>query len=113
MRYLVAWLVVVMWGGAAVAAPGNELTYKAVSSLETLGAGSVTSSDYIPVYDASSGKVKKMQADTGSLITTANPGTGWFNICGEATTVNNNTVYYGPSIVLLASSGNGQMTVAG
>lgn len=36
------------------------------------------------------------------------PGRSWFNICGEATTVNNNTVYYGPSIVLLASSGNGQ-----
>lgn len=37
-----------------------------------------------------------------------NPGRGFFNICGDNTTVNNNTVYYGPSIVLLASSGNGQ-----
>lgn len=37
-----------------------------------------------------------------------NPGRDWFNICGDNTTVNNNTVYYGPSIVLLASSGNGQ-----
>lgn len=41
-------------------------------------------------------------------IPLANKGRDWFNICGEATTVNNNTVYYGPSIVLLASSGNGQ-----
>ncbi len=35
-------------------------------------------------------------------------GVDFFNICGEATTVNNNTVYYGPSIVLLANTMNGQ-----
>ena len=31
-----------------------------------------------------------------------------FNICGEGTTVNNNTVFYGPSIVLLANTSGGQ-----
>jgi hypothetical protein len=35
-------------------------------------------------------------------------GVDFFSICGEATTVNNNTVYYGPSIVLLANTFNGQ-----
>lgn len=38
----------------------------------------------------------------------AQPGRGSFNICGEATTIDNNTVYYGPSIVLLASTSGGQ-----
>lgn len=51
-----------------------------------------------------------IEVGTTSLNTTLleNQGRDWFNICGEATTINNNTVYYGPSIVLLASSGNGQ-----
>ena len=37
-----------------------------------------------------------------------NPGRDHFTICGEATTINNNTVFYGPSIVLLPNAGNGQ-----
>ena len=39
-----------------------------------------------------------------------------FNICGDATTVNNNTVYYGPSITLTANTSGGQacdITAAG
>lgn len=31
-----------------------------------------------------------------------------FNICGEATTINNNTIYYGPSTTLTANTLNGQ-----
>jgi hypothetical protein len=37
-----------------------------------------------------------------------NPGRDFFTICGDATTVNNNTVYYGPDITLLANTANGQ-----
>ena len=38
-----------------------------------------------------------------------NPGRDYFTICGEATTVNNNTVFYGPNVTtLLPNAGNGQ-----
>jgi len=38
-----------------------------------------------------------------------NPGRDSFTICGEATTINNNTVYYGPDVgTLLPNAGNGQ-----
>ena len=33
---------------------------------------------------------------------------GSFNICGDATTVNANTVYYGPNLTLLANTSGGQ-----
>lgn len=61
---------------------------------------------------STAGEINLLDGLTGSTANieavTANPGRGWFNICGEATTINNNTVYYGPSVTLLASSGNGQ-----
>lgn len=34
----------------------------------------------------------------------AYPGRGRFTVCGDATTVNNGTVYYGPSMVLVSSA---------
>ena len=38
-----------------------------------------------------------------------NPGRDYFTICGEATTINNNTVFYGPDVgTLLPNAGNGQ-----
>jgi hypothetical protein len=37
-------------------------------------------------------------------------GRGWFEICGDATTVNNNTVYYGPSQAVVSSATVGQIT---
>lgn len=40
----------------------------------------------------------------------AKQGRGSFVICGEADTVNNNTVYYGPDITLLGTSGFGGLT---
>lgn len=45
-----------------------------------------------------------------------NPGRGFFTICGDATTINNNTVYYGPGITLTANIPGGQncdITAAG
>jgi hypothetical protein len=42
--------------------------------------------------------------------TIKNMARGWFEICGDAVTVNNNTVYYGPSQVLVSSATVGQIT---
>lgn len=50
-------------GVALAASGGNELMYQKVQELTTLPTGEITSSDYIPVYDASTGQVKKVQAD--------------------------------------------------
>lgn len=210
-------------------AGGNELAYKRVQELNTLTAASVASGDYIPVYDASAGKVTKVDATsafggagsfssltasgtvtlddgsgaspslilqdgtdetatfskvdagyltlttdasdglnilTGSLkvgngtpgetingedlyvegisefdgtanfdgavdfdgnldfgtgtwtvnsvsvntIALQKQGRGYFEICGDATTVNNNTVYYGPSQAIVSSATVGQIT---
>lgn len=111
-------------------ADGRDLTNKSIFELGTVTT-EPASGDYLLIYDASADGVRRVAADdvpfatvdintleidsvavtaTAAQInlTSANPGRDWFNICGEATTVNNNTVYYGPSIVLLASSGNGQ-----
>ncbi len=49
--------------------------------------------------------------DLGALIDVdelAKAGRSSFNICGEATTINNNTVYYGPSLTLTANTSGGQ-----
>ena len=40
---------------------------------------------------------------TDSAFNKQSDGLGSFNICGEATTINNNTVYYGPDITLSAN----------
>lgn len=49
-------------------AGGNELAYHKVQELDTIAAGSVdTAADYIPVYDASAGKVKKVLASSTVL----------------------------------------------
>lgn len=73
----------------------------------------VTFSDYLDALGGTSltelNKLDGVTATTAQIeAVTSDPGRGWFNICGEATTINNNTVYYGPNISLLASSGNGQ-----
>jgi phage tail sheath gpL-like len=43
-----------------------------------------------------------------SMVNKLSDGIGFFNICGEATTINNNTVYYGPNLTLTANTINGQ-----
>lgn len=170
----------------AALAGGNELMYQKTQALTTLSGGSIDpAADYIPVYDASAGVMKKtlatsgagtsttsasaeldyndittlgtLQASktwtsdasldtimpTGGLLTvqsggavtmesgstysnagtqaltgtmtvdgtTVNkkaltlPGRATVSICGDLTTINNNTIYYGPSSVLLTQSG--------
>lgn len=80
-------------------ATGNELAYKRISELETLSGDSVTSGDYVPVWDASAKKTKKVALSPSELKT----GRAVISICGDGTTINNNTVYYGPSMVPVAS----------
>lgn len=43
-------------------ASGQELSWQKLQQLQTLAAGSIASGDYIPVYDASAGIVKKVDA---------------------------------------------------
>lgn len=59
--------------------------------------------------DIESGGSLKLGGTALATEPLANPGRGSFAICGEATTVNNNTVYYGPDITF-SSAGNGGLT---
>lgn len=87
-------------------AGGNELAYFKIQELPALAAASIGSGDYIPVYDASVGKTVKVSATnftTTPLASLTGRATIW--ICGDATTVNNNTVYYGPSRTPVSGAG--------
>lgn len=91
--------------GVALAG-GNELAYLKFQELVSLSASSITSGDYIAVYDGSAGKVRKVDATAfqqtpGSSLT----GRATITICGDGTTINNNTIYYGPSMVPVAGAG--------
>ncbi len=65
MRYLnhLMLTLALMTFSLSALAGGNELQFKKVHELTTLTAGDITSSDWIPVYDASTGITKKVQAD--------------------------------------------------
>jgi hypothetical protein len=77
------------------------LLRKEISELETIAPASIDpAADFIPVYDFSAKKVKKSLVSSTGLIT--GTGRATIKICGDATTVNNNTVYYGPSQVVAA-----------
>lgn len=94
----------------ALASGGNELAYKRISELDTLVGSSVSqSADFVPVYDASTGHTVKvlptplMLGLTKSVTLLNLTGRAEVTICGDGTTINNNTVYYGPSMVPVAS----------
>ena len=69
----------------------------------------MASAQNVPNYTAQGGAATVIG---GSLeVTTAGDllvGVSSFTICGDGTTVSTNTVYYGPSIVLLANTSGGQ-----
>ncbi len=91
--------------GFAIAG-GNELAYNKVNELATMSAASIASGDLIPVYDASAKKTKAVPAVNFSTVPSSNlTGRATVWICGDATTVNNNTVYYGPSQVPVSNGG--------
>lgn len=89
-------------GGSLDVESGGELDIESGGAFEIAGTAVTSSAAELNKLDGVTATTAQIEAAT------ANPGRAWFNICGDATTVNNNTVYYGPSIVLLASSGNGQ-----
>lgn len=68
-----------------------------VNELRELNASSVADNDYVPIYDTSAVDWKKV---AGSNF---KGGTAIITICGDGTTINNNTIYYGPSKVPVAS----------
>lgn len=49
--------------GLAIAGGGNELAYVRIMELPTLASASVAAGDFVPVYDASTGKTKKVAAE--------------------------------------------------
>lgn len=59
--------------------------------------------DMALIYDASADNYTKTSA-----AGVAHAGRDFFTICGDNTTINNNTVYYGPSTTLTANTANGQ-----
>lgn len=85
-------------------AGGNELAYKRVNELPELTASSIASGDFLPVWDSSTNKTKKVDATKFAQTPASNlTGRAVITICGDGTTINNNTVYYGPSMVPVAS----------
>jgi hypothetical protein len=101
--YLAAALCLI--SGVAMAT-GNELAYKRIMELDSLSAASIGTGDYLPVWDASAKKTKRVPANNFSTTaSTTLQGRATIWICGDATTVNNNTVYYGPSQTVVAGSG--------
>lgn len=115
----------------------RALATKRITELTDLGAAPA-SNDKIPVYDISALDVKRLDASwfvfndgTGptaaqvDYLTSLSAAEGAalenaarfsYRICGDATTVNNNTVYYGPSLTLTANTHDGlacDITAAG
>ncbi len=104
-KFIYAGVLALLFSVSAFA-DSSDLAYKSLLEFQT-DSTQPASGDYLVRFDASANTFKRIDA-TLVGANNAYPGEGWFNICGEATTINNNTVYYGPSNTLLASSGNGQ-----
>ena len=90
-------------------ADGLDLAYKNTKNFQTF-TGTPQSGDKTVIFDASDNLWKTRDATTGAS------GVGFFQICGDATTVNNNSVYYGPGSTLTANIPGGRncdITAAG
>lgn len=83
-------------------ADGLDLATKNTKNMPSF-TGGAASGDVMAVFDASQDKWTTRDART------AIRGTGFFEICGDATTVNNNTVYYGPDQTVVSSATVGQV----
>lgn len=79
----------------------RDLSVKSLWELPVLTESSIDPADYQIVYDASN-------EYRPSRVPASAHGLSAFNICGEATTINNNTIYYGPGITLTANTFTGQ-----
>lgn len=107
-------------GGVAVTSSAAELIYNDIATLGTLAASKTWTSDAsLDTIMPTGGKLTvqsggEIVLPTGSVLTVdtvavnhaplAAQGRAIITICGDATTVNNNTVYYGPSQVLTSSA---------
>ena len=107
-------------GADAMTASGLELNYNDIATLGTLAASKAWSSDAsLDTIMPTGGKLTvqsggEIVMPTGSVLTVdtvavnhaplAFQARATITICGDATTVNNNTVYYGPSQVLTSSA---------
>lgn len=79
-----------------------------------LGAGSAQAQNTLNYMEQGGGKwviggALVVDGETVAKTTLSQSGRGSFTICGEATTVNNNTIYYGPDATI-AAAGPGGMT---
>lgn len=102
MKNLFALALATLFLASPAFAGGNELATHRMIELESLAQSAVTSSDFIAVNDTSAKKVKKVPATFLTTPSALLTGRARISICGDATTVNNNTVYYGPSQVVAA-----------
>ena len=94
-------ILAVALGFGFLHADDRRLQYDGFDNLSSLGAVPV-SGDFIPIMDTSASDVVKVNVTQLGLV---KQNRGSFVICGEADTVNNNTVYYGPDITLATSNG--------
>jgi len=110
----------------AMTASAAELNYNDIATLGTVAASKALTFDAsidailptgaLTTYQSGAG----LTMDSGSVLTInavavnklalEKQGRGFFTVCGDATTVNNNTVYYGPSEALSSSATVGGVT---
>jgi hypothetical protein len=84
----------------------NQMTFANSAGVLALAAGDASVT--LKQYDTLSLQYK---TDRWVELSRSNVPAQWsFQICGDATTVNNNTVYYGPSQVLISSATAGMRT---
>jgi len=99
-------LPVLLFAGDAMAQYAGGTNYTEGGGARTVIQGDldVVSGGEIDVESGAEFKI----GGTNVATQLGNVGRDFFTICGEATTVNNNTVYYGPSTTLTANTANGQ-----
>jgi hypothetical protein len=105
-KFIAALALILAFPVGLAIAGGNEIAYMKIQELPTLAVSSIASGDFIPLFDASQGKTVKLDATKFSTTVSSNLlGRATIWICGDATTVNNNTVYYGPSRTPVSNGG--------
>ncbi len=108
-------------GGTGMTSTAAELNYNDVTTLGTLAASKAWTSDASLDTIVPTGGLATFQSGSGLTLNTGSvlvvegatvnkqqlalPGRATIYICGDGTTINNNTVYYGPSMVPVAGAG--------
>lgn len=84
----------------AAHADGYDLAVRNTKLLPAFSGSADSALDKLVIYDASDDKWKTVAATNAQAKT----GRVDITICGDGTTINNNTVYYGPSMVPVANA---------